>query len=215
MPLGDSITQAYVGRVGYRYRLWKQMVDAGMNFEWIGSLTEHSKNGLKTIPNPPSLDELNPDYKGLTFPREHEGHSGWRTDQILKDMKGWLPTYTCKPTCVMLHLGSNDMMQGNSVSSTLNELDSLINILKDSGADPTILLAVPIPSCGLQYKPKTELGEKIAKMGDPSRKVHVVRMDEIGFSARHDTFDWCHPNDSGEEKMAAKWFEAVEQHCVA
>lgn len=215
LPLGDSITQAYVGRVGYRYRLWKHMVDAGMNFEWIGSLTEHSENGLETIPNPPPLDELNPDYKGMTFPRQHEGHTGWRTDQILENMKGWLPTYTCEPTCVMLHLGSNDMMQGNSVSSTLNELDSLINILKDSGADPTILLAVPIPSCGLQYKPKTELGEQIAKMGDPSRKVHIVRMDEIGFSARHDAFDWCHPNDAGEEKMAAKWFEAVEHYCVA
>merc|ERR1712066_312093 len=119
----------------------------------------------------------------------------------------------CKPTCVMLHLGTNDMVRGQTVNSTVHELGEVIDILKDSGADPTILLAVPIPTC--RGRPHGHLGQEIAKLDDPSRKIHIVRMDEIGFDAREDTFDWCHPNDSGEQKMAAKWFEAVGQHCVA
>merc|ERR1712019_26707 len=213
LPLGDSITHTWIGHTGWRYRLWKKLVDAGWNFDFVGTMTSSANKGWKGNSKPPSDDELQPDYKGQSFPRNHEGHDGWTVDGILRSINRWIPTYQCKPTCVTVHLGTNDIRLNQSVSSTMSELGQLIDVLKKSGADPTILLAVPIPSCKFKTQPQL-LGE-IPRLGDSSRKVHIVHMDKIGFDPRQDAFDGCHPNDSGEKKMAAKWFEAIAQHCVA
>lgn len=214
LPLGDSITQAYVGRTGYRYRLWKKLVTAGLFFDWVGTQTEHKDKGWTEESDPHSQDFLNPDYENHTFPRQNEGHSGWRTDEVAGNLSGWLSTYPCQPTCVLVHLGTNDMVQDESVASTLDDIREVIDILKDSGSDPTILLAVPIPTCGKRHK---ELGPEIPSLADPDRKVFIVETDVPAgtFSKKDDCFDYCHPNDSGEQKLANHFFEAVQTHCVA
>ena len=39
----------------------------------------------------------------------------------------------------------------------------------------------------------------------------VVVVDQAtGFNANSDTFDGIHPNEVGEQKMATKWFDALE-----
>ena len=40
---------------------------------------------------------------------DHEGHSGWRIDQIDANVVDWLRTTT--PRTVLLHIGTNDMLQ--------------------------------------------------------------------------------------------------------
>lgn len=214
LPLGDSITQAYVGRTGYRYRLWKKLVDAGVFFQWVGTTTEHTNKGWTESHDPPSQDVLNPDYKGYEFPRQNEGHSGWRTDEVASHLKSWLATYSCQPTCALIHLGTNDMRQDESVPSTVKDLHDVIDILKESGGDPTILLAVPIPTCGKRVGP--ELAPEIPSFEDPARKIFVVPMDvpQGSFSKADDCFDYCHPNDRGEAKIAQQFFEAMQKHCV-
>src|SRR5215216_4783367 len=81
MPLGDSITEGTQVPGGYRIGLWQRMAAAGYQVDYVGS----QFNG------PTSLGD-----------HDHEGHPGWRIDQIDANITGWLQTYT--PHTVLLHL---------------------------------------------------------------------------------------------------------------
>jgi len=180
-------------------------------------------SGLEVLPStqqgwtedsePPSQDELNPDYEGYTFPRQNEGHSEMTTEELASHLGGWLSNYTCQPTCALVDLGTVDMWQKKDVKTTLQDIQTVIDILKSSGSDPTILLAVPTPICGSDWDYNDLLGE-IPTLADADQKIHIVDLDPDGtYSFKHDCFDWCNPNDSGEEKIATRFAEAVIQHC--
>src|SRR3954468_24495806 len=66
MPLGDSITESFPGHASYRFFLYNQLVQAGYDVDFVGSLT--GVNGGAPL------------YSN--FDQNHEGHSGIRTDQI-------------------------------------------------------------------------------------------------------------------------------------
>jgi hypothetical protein len=59
MPLGNSITYGYPGDEGYRKDLYLDLVDAGYDVDFVGSLSD-----------------------GVGFDSDHEGHIGWYTAQI-------------------------------------------------------------------------------------------------------------------------------------
>ena len=88
MPLGDSITEGTQVPGGYRINLWQGFVNGGYTVDFVGS----QSNG------PASLGD-----------HDHEGHSGWRIDQIDANIVGWLRATT--PHTVLLHIGTNDVLQ--------------------------------------------------------------------------------------------------------
>src|SRR3954453_11137248 len=69
MPLGDSITDGFTVPGGYRIGLWQKFVAGGFPVDFVGSLS----NG------PAELGD-----------HDHEGHSGWRIDQIDANIVNWL-----------------------------------------------------------------------------------------------------------------------------
>src|SRR5256884_9843505 len=73
MPLGDSITDGLTVPGGYRIGLWQRFGTGGYTVDFVGSLS----NG------PANLGD-----------HDHEGHSGWRIDQIDANIVGWLQTTT-------------------------------------------------------------------------------------------------------------------------
>src|SRR6185503_13517942 len=79
MPLGDSITEGTQVPGGYRIGLWQRFVSGGFRVDFVGS----QFNG------PSSLGD-----------HDHEGHPGWRIDQIDANIVGWLRTFT--PHTVLL-----------------------------------------------------------------------------------------------------------------
>src|SRR5947209_18768574 len=88
MPLGDSITYGTGDPGGYRIGLWQRLVAGGYKVDFVGS----QSNG------PASLGD-----------HDHEGHPGWRIDQLDANIVGWLNTY--QPHTVLLHIGTNDIGQ--------------------------------------------------------------------------------------------------------
>ena len=72
LPLGNSITQGKFDLRSYRYALWKKLTDEGILFDFIGSMRTNHKGSPKW-----------PKYKGKSFDTDHEGHWGWRVDEIL------------------------------------------------------------------------------------------------------------------------------------
>jgi len=193
MPLGDSITQSDSKHNSYRRNLWDKLQAGGYNVDFVGSQTKHLRG------SPP-----NPD-----FDLNHEGHWGWRADQIMKKIDKWVATY--QPDIVLIHLGHNDIFHGDSIESTLKELGNIIDILRSQNAKVTVLLAQLIPTHP-QYKSIQKLNAKIpelARSKDTTESPVIVVNHENRFKASVDTYDGVHPNESGEEKMAAKWHAAI------
>ncbi|MCA9910973.1 MAG: hypothetical protein KC519_20100, partial [Anaerolineae bacterium] len=90
MPLGNSITQGSGQQNSYRRALWQLIQAGGYGADFVGS---QSSNFSAPPPNP-------------DFDLNHEGHWGWRADQILAQLPGWAATY--QPQVVLIHLGTND-----------------------------------------------------------------------------------------------------------
>src|SRR5262245_32009291 len=109
MPLGDSITDGFNVPGGYRINLWHYLTELlGLDVAFVGSLT----NG------PPDLGS-----------RNHEGHSGWRTDQISANITRWMDAY--RPDVVLLHIGTNDCVQNFQLNTIGDRLSRLIDQITD------------------------------------------------------------------------------------
>src|SRR5215208_7092891 len=88
MPLGDSLTDGFNVPGGYRIELWSRLAAEGLCIDFVGSLA----NGPSTLPD-----------------RDHEGHSGWRIDQVSDAVVPWLQR--SRPHVVLLLIGTNDVGQ--------------------------------------------------------------------------------------------------------
>lgn len=111
-PLGDSITvgaSAQPTPGGYRTSLDQLLTHAGVAHHFVGSWTANSSATLD-----------------LGDQAHHDGHGGYRIDQILADLDGvahgssdvgghWLAGRrsgpTLAPDAVLVHLGTNDILQ--------------------------------------------------------------------------------------------------------
>src|SRR5688500_15993420 len=74
MPLGDSITFGAGGTAnlgGYRGPLYTLLTNAGYNVDFVGTQTGNSSG----VPD-----------------QDHQGHSGWRIDELDSNIAGWFGT---------------------------------------------------------------------------------------------------------------------------
>lgn len=200
MPLGNSITQGEAGHRSYRYELWKMLRRDGFNVDFVGTM--HSNfNG----------DNPEPD-----FDQDHEGHWGWRADQVLTGVpgRGKLSDFlkNTSPDIVLMHLGSNDIFQGDPEDQVISELKDILTILWSSNNHIVILLAQILPVANPEITGKIiRLNREIEKLpAARDSRTRVLIVDQFdGFDPYKDTYDGVHPNRDGEMKMAAKWYEAL------
>lgn len=202
MPLGDSITEAQggvsetqPGFAGYRYWLWKDLESEGHPVDFVGS-----QHGVWNGP-PPYTD----------YDQDHEGHWGWRADQILVEIGAWAAA--ALPDMVLIHLGHNDIWQGESVSSTVDELGQIIDAIRGANPAATFLLAQVIPALPAGLDSIPALNDQIAILGAVKNTAAspVLLVDQhTGFDPWTDTYDSVHPNESGEQKMAGRWFAPLD-----
>lgn len=215
LTIGNSITQADQNTYSYRYYLWKKLIDANIEFDFVGSQTTN-KGGNPAWPT----------YKGKIFDSDHEGHYGWTVDQLLTGyehepdagkLSQWLQGYT--PDIVLLHAGTNDAILNQSLDGTISELKELIRQIRQKNPNVTVLMAKLIPAYPekvgkSQAENIPKLNEKIAALAtqlntDQSRVILVDQFTNFDPTPGADSFDGLHPNTAGEEKMAQRWFAAL------
>ncbi len=197
MPLGDSITQGDSEHNTYRRALWKSLEAEGYRVEFVGSLRAHHRGA-------PPLDD---------FDRDHEGHWGFRTDEVLDRIRAWV--IESEPDVLLIHLGSNDVFQGESIDTTVSELSEMIDAVRESRPRATFLLAQIIPTTtgGANASIRVlnaRIPEVAASKSTPASRVIVV--DQFtGFDATRQTYDGVHPNPDGEIHLSDRWLEALEE----
>ncbi len=228
MPLGDSITKGSRGTYkGYRGFLKDKLNAAGYegSYWFVGS-------------------------KGAGW-WHHEGHSGYHAadhpdpDGCVDDCEieinvyDWLdddPDDLDDPAnpadVVLLHIGTNDLEDGQSPAGVATEVERILGEIYDwevdSGNDVWVILARIINrvdhTCP-NGSTVTTFNENLEAMAqariDLGHKIVMVDM-ECGAGLDYakdngdppyddgDMYDNLHPNDSGYEKMATKWFEVLD-----
>ncbi|GIM97388.1 cellulose binding domain-containing protein [Paractinoplanes toevensis] len=189
MPLGDSITEGTQVPGGYRIGLWQRLNAGGYRVDLVGS----QFNGPATLGD-----------------HDHEGHPGWRIDQIDANITGWLGATT--PRTVLLHIGTNDILQNYNVSSAPNRLSTLIDHITAAAPNADVFVATIIPLSSASQESAARVFNAaipgiVQSKVNAGKHVHLVDMHAALTTA--DLIDGIHPTATGYDKMAAVWYAAA------
>jgi lysophospholipase L1-like esterase len=129
LPLGDSITHGFNGinypngsiPGGYRRDLGNRLALAGIPHDFLGSRTDNAGTGMDP---------------------QHEGHPGFRTDQALAKLTSWLAG---NPDIVLMHLGTNDLIQHIPLATAVANLSTLIQRITTNAPQRILYVATIIP----------------------------------------------------------------------
>lgn len=196
MLLGDSITQGNTTYVSYRRPLWQLLQDQKYAVDFVGSL-KTQKDGEVPI---------------IDFDSDHEGHWGWRVDEVLAQLDGW--AQATKPDIALVHLGTNDIAEKQDLQETITELKQVITKLRSANPKVKILMAQIIPLLGSEAQCQDFNGQiQVLAHQMTTQQSPVVVVDQFsGFHAEvgKDTYDGAHPNENGAQKIAQRWLSALK-----
>ncbi|GAA4636835.1 hypothetical protein GCM10023196_088170 [Actinoallomurus vinaceus] len=199
MPLGDSIT---AGPGCWRAMLWHHLQTAGYtNLDFVGSVPDGGCN------------------YGYSYDGDNEGHGGYAATGIAdqNQLPPWLDA--AKPDIVLMHLGTNDMWGGSiPTDSILAAYTKLVGQMRANNPNMKIIVAQIIPmnpsSCPTCAAGVVALDKAIPgwASGLTTAQSPIVVVDQwTGFDPATDTGDGVHPNDTGFQKMADRWYPPLAQ----
>jgi lysophospholipase L1-like esterase len=197
LPLGDSITHGFGSSddAGYRSGLFKLAVAANQNITFIGSLS----NG-----NVPAVS-------GKTFPKNHEGHDGFKVTQI-NDYVPPKKAFSTTPHIVLLHAGTNDMTSNANPTTTADQLKTLVGNIVAAAPDALVVVAKIVP-LGYNNSNYTSYIAKIPDVvktyADKGQNVIMVDMSTLPGSDIKGSGD-VHPTAKGYSDMADLWYGAIK-----
>ncbi|MET9357231.1 SGNH/GDSL hydrolase family protein [Streptomyces sp. NPDC006617] len=187
MPLGDSITDGFTFYPGsYRVELWRRLAADGHTVDFVGSLT----NG------PADLGD-----------HDHEGHTGWRIDQLDANIDFWLQQ--SDPRTVLLLIGTNDLNQNHDIANAPARLSALIDRIRTAKAQCELFVATVPPQANgtLEARVKAYNAALPDVVSQKGPRTHLVPMYDALTTA--DLADGIHPTEAGYQKMAAVWHDAL------
>jgi lysophospholipase L1-like esterase len=187
MPLGDSITDGFNVPGGYRTNLWQRMAAGKYTVDFVGS----GFNG------PAGLGD-----------HDHEGHSGWRIDQLDANIVTWLRNSA--PRTILLHIGTNDVNQNYDLANAPARLSALIDKIRANAPSVELFVAQITPESDATQESRVRAYNAtipgiVAQKGPMT---HLVDMHSALTAT--DLADGTHPTSAGYDKMAARWFPALQ-----
>jgi hypothetical protein len=218
MPLGDSITVGYASFTeyvpgGYRTRLYSDLHDAGYAFTFVGTSTENPSRLLVQAQQ-----------------THHEGHPGYRIDQIANNLDGNDPSggpnnggfwfhKPAPPDIILLETGTVDIFFNFHTSTMAERLDELIGqIVADSPASLLLLSSItPQPAQNqLVQATNTQIKDVIVPKYQ-SLGANVIFVDQyanfVDASGNiiHIGSDGGHPDAVGYDQIADTWAAALRK----
>lgn len=200
LPLGDSITDGVGGSGGaYRVELFRQATLNNKNITFVGT----KANG------PTSVD-------GKSFPRNHEGNSGWSINQIANIVPS--PALNSDPHIILLMIGTNDSWveeNNNGPQVMAQRLGALMD--KIINAKPNALLAVAVITPRNDYARQWADSYVAVIPGVVQQRINqgfnVILVDQYkGFPSNGLGSDNLHPNDTGYRFIGQTWYNAIKDY---
>ncbi|KAG0154677.1 hypothetical protein PDIDSM_245 [Penicillium digitatum] len=188
LPLGASITMGYKSEDGNGYRKWirQQLRYAGWEVDMVGTMKS-----------------------GTMHDNDHDGHIGWRIDQIASHAKLIIPQ---QPNLILLNAGTNDALQNYKVATAGQRMDSLLTYLFDNIPNTTIILST-LTFNGKKPQLSTEISTQYLELAAKrrARNESLVLADMSTFIRWKQLVDNIHPTAAGYEEMASVWWAAIQQ----
>ena len=204
MPLGDSITEGKDGSTdggGYRETLFALAHAAGKSIKLVGSQT----NGPATV-------------DGVSWPRNHEGYSGYTIPALLRNDLTPNNVTTYKPNIVLLMIGTNDLSVGEDMPEM--RLAGIADTILS--ADPNLLLFLTQITPGrtdkASYNEKVKsynaaIPAIVSQRAAAGKHIRLMDMNTPFLSnANYSTAllaNGVHPNDAGYKLMGQTWYAAL------
>ncbi len=203
MPVGDSITHGTRDSDSYRREFLSLMGEGGCSARTVGSQSST--------------------FHQTGYYAAHEGYSGHTADYFINGKTtssgenlgiSHSVSYQ-KPDVVLLHLGSVDIFKGETVASTVAEVDQVIASIYDSKPDTVVFVANIIPwydtSAGMEIPLSIEqLGDGIEQIVQESNNPLLALVDvRSGFNTGLMQNDMIHPNDEGDKHIADAFYDRV------
>ena len=199
MAVGDSITHGTRGEKSYRYEFEPLLSQTECSFEMVGSQIENN------IPT------------GYQSP--HEGYSAHQAGHFVNGNTnngnpGISTMMSNTPDVVFLHLGSNDMRQAQTVTSTINEIDQIVTEIWNANPDAEVLIANVIPWFGTSPN-NVNVESDVQSLGtaienwvsdENDSRLHLVDV-RSQFTVSMMTSDLIHPNPVGEAHIAGAFYD--------
>lgn len=208
LPLGDSLTKGMTdtpelaSHPTYRYWLYNELKSAGYDFDFVGSWTQ-------------------PNF-AYSFDQHNEGHGGYTTDGLLNGasddpaqgkLSQWLTGYHAD--IVLLMIGTNDVLHQIPTDQSISNIGAIIDQVRVQNPNAKILLA-SIPPTSIQRDNLNALNARLPALASQKSTAQspVYFVDQYsGYDGVNDNqaASGVHPAESGEKKLAAKWFTAISQ----
>jgi fibronectin-binding autotransporter adhesin len=233
MPLGSSITAGAASELGgantyagggYRSQLYQNLVNDGrFTPHFVGSATDLGKRDSSKYNVLEGANELN-----------HEGHSGYTTTQILKNLNAnggdggnngglWLASGNGKnPDYVTLSIGGNDYgANGSETTAPLKRTDAIVSQIQSLRPDAQVIVS------NLFYRTQTSGGNVVGDLQNTYYNPgvqgmvfnHVLAGQHVSFYDAYSAvtpgnnmstiFDGIHPDQAGYNAFANGWYDAL------
>ena len=206
VPLGDSITRggttADSSYPSYRYYLAESFAASGTDVDFVGSLSSG--------------------FLGFTFDQQHEGHGGYTIGGIVDGLStggtlsSWLGGYS--PDMALVLIGTNDVLYQTPMTTRFEKLGRLVDVLRAKNPRLKIYLGT-LPPTGNEFRNQNSglvefnnlLPIWAAKKSNAKSRIVIVDHYSGYDGVADNQPDGIHPNNAGEQKIAAKWYNAVMQ----
>jgi lysophospholipase L1-like esterase len=201
MPLGDSITAGVefidnsrtYDKGGYRTHLWKKLSAINLAFDFVGSQTDGPSD----------------------IAQNHEGHPGWKTSQLIDNIKAWYHAYI--PDIILLMSGTNDIVIDQDAVLAYNRLVTLVDILFKLNARLDLIVASITPlewsNSRNHLQPLVlSFNSRILQLVKQHKaKGHMSYFADVHSAMEEKHLIGSHPSPSGYEKIAEVWFSVLRK----
>ena len=203
MPLGASRVQGLTPLFeSYRFELWKDLIDGGWDFDYVGTETETGSY---------------PNYENLSFDPDHQGKMSWTSEKIFEELESILHETGYPDIVLFSSPGGNDILDGLPYENVIENINDIVDLFQDRNPDIVILIEQLAPGKTSFMTPELTLifdkavldVETIAQeQTDENSLVIPVNMFE-GFADRY-LADDIHYNTEGAEFIAQRYYEVLE-----
>lgn len=187
MPLGASSTEGLGSPAtgGYRGPLFDRLAAAGIPSDFVGSERQGSAPAVRDA--------------------DHEGHSGWTIEKMQPKVRGWIREH--QPDIILLHMGTNDLVQGATGREATERLEGLLDEIAAETRATVIVAGVWAPLHEMwQFAEKGKaVVERLKAAGRNVRFADTAQLLGPG-----DFADDLHANAGGYQKIAAMWEREIK-----
>ena len=197
---GDPDTNPGSAYNGYRDDLYFLLTDNGWQFDFVGTQAD----GDSTV-----------------FDVDHEGYSGWSAYQIKEIIIDLLDIN--QPDIVLLHIGTNDISQGDVVQNIRDEIEGILDKINSYNPEIIVLICKLIPRLEnedndqIRTEELNVLIEQLYLKKKQQEDYDIYFVDQYSPFLENENwrteylYDDIHPNNAGFYLMALTYFEALQK----